>query len=384
MKKSIFALALMLATVGAFAQNKAVNKAKAHLQKQEYSEALEQINLAAEHEKTRDKAQTWYTRGQIYAAIVTAEDDATRQLDSDALTKATESFEKAKSLEKNESSTYYVFADQELNNLWGQMINQGATNYEAGNYEEAYKAFDRALQVKDKDTTAALYAGVAAWQMGDHDKASTYYYKLVEWGNADKDIYNTLIAYERDEKENYENAAKVIQKAKEQFPNDTDFMKQEVSLLIKMDKTAEAKAQLEKAIESESDNADLYFNLGYLNEELGEQDAAIDAYKKALEVDSEHQNSSYNLAVIHYNRAADLIKEANQLGISKADQAKSKKLYAQAAERFKEAIPYMENAVRLHPDNRTLAEITMVAYDRAGMKDKAAEMQKKVDSMPVE
>lgn len=381
MKKSIFILALMLGSVTAFAQNSAINKAKSSLEKQEYSEALQYINEAAQHKRTSDKALTYYTQGQIYAAIATAEDEATRQMEPEALKKAKESFEKAKSLENNENSTYYVFSDQELNNLWGQMINAGASAYEAGNFEEAYKAFDRALQIKEKDTTAALYAGVAAWQFGDHDKASEYYYKLVDWKEADKDVYNTLIAYERDEKENYEKAQVIIDKAQEQFPEDSDFTKQEVNLLIKMEKTAEAKEELKRAIAAEPDNADLYFNLGYLSEELDDKAAAIEAYKQALEVDPTHKNASYNLAVIHYNQAADVVREANQLGTSRADQAKYKELMTKAGNEFKAAIPFLEQAIKLHPDNRQLAEITMVAYDRAGMKDKAAEMQQKVDSM---
>ncbi|WP_017731894.1 tetratricopeptide repeat protein [Nafulsella turpanensis] len=384
MKKPLIILLMCFGFVAGYAQNKAVRKASSHLEKGELAEAKAQIDQAVVHEKTLDEAKTWFTKGQVYSAIATSEDESVKNLAPEALKEAATAFRKAMELEGKESAPMYVFAQQELENLWGQMINQGATSYEAANYEEAVKFFDRALLVKPTDTTAALYAGVAAQQMGNQDLASTYFYKLVETGNADKDIFNTLIAYERDQKENFEKAQALIDQAQAKYPDDVQFKKQEVSLLLKQDKTAEAKTELEQAIAAEPNNPDLYFNLGYLNEELGDAEAAIAAYKKALEVDPKHANSAFNLAVIHYNRAADLIKEANSLGISAADRKKTKELEAKAKTLFTEALPFLEQALALHPDNRTIMEITMVAYDRAGMTDKANALQKKVDSMPVE
>lgn len=384
MKKSVILLFMCFGFVAVQAQNKAVNKASRALDKEDYAEAKAQIDQAVEHEKTRDKAKTWFTKGQIYGAIAMAEDESVQGLAEEPLKEASEAYQKAMELEGKDTAPMYVFSQQELEGLWGQMINEGATFYEAGDYEDAVKYFDRALMVKPEDTTAALYAGVAAQQMGDRDLSSEYFYRLVEYDNADEDIYNTLISYERDYKENYEKAESLIKKAQEEFPENSEFKKQEVSLLLKQNKTAEAKQELESAIASEPDNPDLYFNLGFLNEELGDQDAAIDAYKKALEADPTHESAAFNLAVIHYNRAADLIKEANQLGISAEDRKKEQELLTKADERFTEALPYLDKARELHPDNRTMVEISMVAYDRAGEREKAEELQTKLDSMPEE
>ncbi len=382
MKKSLVIFLMCFSFVAGHAQNKAVRKAESSLKDGELAAAKEQIDLAVEHEKTKDKAKTWFTKGKVYAAIATAEGEQDKNLAPNALKEAAEAYQKAMELEGKETAPMYVFAQQEVENLWGKMINQGATNYEAGNYEEAVKYFDRALMVKPSDTTAALYAGVASQQMGNQDQAATYFYKLVESGNADADIINTLIAYET-EKEDFDKARELIKSAQQQFPEDVNFKKQEVSLLLKQGKTAEAKQELQAAIEAEPSNPDLYFNLGYLNEELEDRPAAVEAYKKALEIDPTHENSAFNLAVIHYNRAADLVKEANSLGISAADRKKEKQLLTDAKTRFTEAIPFLEKAMELHPDNRQIMEISMVAYDRAGMKEKADELQKKVDSMPL-
>ena len=392
MRKSILIICMMLGMTTVYAQNKAVNKADqlikqvqapdAKDQQAKLTEAKNQIDAATKDAKTKDKAKTWFIRGQVYSAIAQSDDAAVQALAPNAVEEATTSFKKAQELENNPNATYYVFADQALNGLWGEFVNKGATAYQAGNYEEALNQFDRAIKVNPTDTTANLYAGVAAQQLGDKDRSVKYFYQLLDAGYTDKEIYYAIIAYERDEKQNYDKAREVISRAKQAFPEETNFRKQEVDLLLKQDKTAEAKAELQKAIDAEPKNPDLYFNLGYLNEELGDQQAAIDAYKKALEVDPTHKNSAFNLAVLHYNKAADTVKEANNVGLSKAEAKKGQELRKQATQYFKDALPYVENALKLHPDNRTLMEITMVTYDRAGMADKANELQKKLDSMP--
>jgi tetratricopeptide (TPR) repeat protein len=381
MKKSLLIICMMLGMATAFAQNKAVNKAEQLLKQNKLSEAKEQIDMAVNDDKTKDKAKTWYTRGQIYSAIATSEDANVRGLSQNAVTEATQAFQKARELEPNPTSPFNALSEQEMNSLWGVYINKGAQAYEAQNYEEAVAQFDNALKVIPTDTTANLYAGVAAQQLGDRDRSAQYFYNLIDAGYTDKDIFYTLIAYERDQKQNFEKAREVIKKGKQAFPEDVEFRKQEVALLLKEDKTQEAVAELEQAIKAEPKNPDLYFNLGYLNEELGDQNAAIAAYKRAMEVDPEHKNSAFNLAVIHYNRAADLVKEANNLGLGKEDAKKGAEMRKRSVEYFKEAVPYVENALRLHPDNRTLMEITMVTYDRAGERAKADEISKQLDTM---
>ncbi|EMR02872.1 tetratricopeptide repeat protein [Cesiribacter andamanensis] len=381
MKKSLLIICMMLGMATAFAQNKAVNKAEQLLKQNKLSEAKEQIDAAVNDEKTKDKAKTWYTRGQIYAAIATSEDASVKAISENAIAEAAQSFRKAQELEPNPTSPFNALSDQALNGLWGVYINNGAKAYEAQNYEVAVVEFDKALQVIPTDTTASLYAGVAAQQLGDRDRSAKYFYNLLDAGYADKDIFYTLIAYERDQKQDYAKAREVIKRGKEAFPDEVEFRKQEVALLLKEDKTSEAVNELKQAISAEPKNPDLHFNLGYLNEELGDQAAAIAAYKKALEVDPTHKNSAFNLAVIHYNRAADLVKEANNLGLSKEEAKKGAEMRKRATEYFKEAVPYVENALRLHPDNRTLMEITMVTYDRAGEKAKADALSKQLDSM---
>lgn len=383
MRKTILILFMCFGFMASHAQNRAVNKADNFFKSGKLAEAKEQIDMAAEHEKTKDKAKTWVTRGQVYGAIALSEDESVRNLATDPLEEAVRSYRKAMELEGKKESTSYIYAETQIEDLWGKMVNQGAKSFEAGEYEAAQKGFEKALLVKPTDTLATFYAGVAAQNAGDIDEAVSYFYKYEEIGNPDEQIYNMLITYELS-KENNEKAMAMIDKAQKKFPENVDFTKHKYQILLKEGKTEEAIQGLQEAIKAEPNNPDLHYNIGALNEELKNKDAAIEAYKKALEVDPNHKNASYNLAVIYYDRAADLIREANALGISAADKKKHKELTTKADAKFKEALPFIEKAQSLTPDDRSLVQILMIAYDRTGQHKKADALEKKLNSMPQE
>ena len=381
MRKTTLILFLCFGFIASHAQNRAVNKAENYLKSGKIAEAKEQIDMATEHEKTRNKYKTWFVKGQVYTAIDTTKNEAIQNLDANALSEAIAAYKKAMELEPKKDSPNYFLAEQGLDNLWRVYLNEGASTFEAGNYEQALKSFEKALVAKPTDTLATFYAGVAAQNAGDIDEAVSYFYKYAEMGNPDEQIYNMLITYELS-KENDEKAMQMINEAQKKFPENVDFTKHKYQILLRQGKTEEAIQGLQEAVRAEPNNPDLHYNIGALYEELKNKEAAVEAYKKALEIKPDHKNASYNLAVIYYDRAADLIREANALGISAADKKKHKELTTKASEKFKEALPYIEKAQSLTPDDRSLVQILMIAYDRTGQHKKADAMEKKLNSMP--
>lgn len=382
MKKSFLIICLMLGMSPAFAQNKAVNKANQLLEDKKLVEAKEQIDLAVAHEKTIDKPKTWYTKGLIYSAIARSEDPAVKNAVQNPLEEAVAAFDKAKELEGGkETATYYFLSDQSINSMFADFVNKGAQAHDAQKFEEALPLFEKAIKVKPADTIAYLYAGIAAKELGNEEKSSNYFYQLIDAGSKNRGVYGELLNYEYKEKKDYDKALEVVNRAMETFPNDPEFLMSKVHVLLKQEKAAEAKELLTQATAADPNNPELFFNIGALNDELGEEAAAIDAYKKALAIDPDHKKSAYNLALIQFYNAEDLIKEANSLGLGKENEKKMASLKQKAGELFKVAVPYVENALRLHPDNRDVMGITLVTYYRAGMKEKADALQAKLDAL---
>ncbi len=137
----------------------------------------------------------------------------------------------------------------------------------------------------------------------------------------------------------------------------------------------------QKEIESETENAKKYFTLAVINDELKEQERAIKAYLKAIEIDPNHFEANFNYGVILINQANETIKESNSLGMSKADQKKARELEPVINQKLKDARPQWEKVHEINSSDRTAMETLAYIYTQLKMKEKANAMNKKLDSM---
>lgn len=378
MKKLVSLAIFCLMLLGVYAQNSAVNKASQFIADGELMEAKEQIDLAVAHEKTMDKAKTWYTKGEVYEAIALSDDPAYQDMQDDALNQAVEAFKKAKSMD--EGGNYDGLSDIKIDNIWGTMINKGAEAYNQEDYDAAVEYFGKSAMLKPEDTTAYYYAGIAAQQDQDYDVALENYYKLVDLDYHNVDIYSSIIYLERSHNNDNTQALEVVQQAREHFPENEALMKEEINLLIITERTDEAKAKLQTAIQAEPDNANLYYNLAYINEKTGDNDAAIANYKKAIEADPNYFDATFNLAVNHYNKAAEILKEANEMDL-RTYQKEGKAIEEKAQVEFASALPYLERAHEIDPQDRVVLETLQTVYVQLKMNDKAEAVNTKIEAL---
>ena len=373
MRKLTLVVALSFAASIVFAQNSNVRKAESALESGELAEAKTLIEEAVKHEKTFDDGKTWYVRGTIYNALVN------KEFDAENLKAAANSFKKVMELEK-EGSSYYTLADLKVQEIWGKYINQGSDAYTNQKFEEAVTNFKRAMLVLPEDTTATLYAGISSQQAGDNLGALEYYYRLIDLDYHSADVYGSIISIERYQNKDLDKALEVTGMAIKQFPEDDAFAKQEINLLISAERTDEAKNRLMAAIQKEPENANLYFNLGYLYEELEQPEKAKEAYLKAIEIDPEYFEANYNYAVYNYNLAADLYDKSRNMDL-KTYQKEGKKVEQKAADYLKTALPYFEKSKELRPNDLAVLETLQIVYSQLKMNDKAMETMDKIEEL---
>lgn len=390
MKKVILILAACAIFGYSFGQKKPkINQAEKARTEGNLGEAKEIIDAAIEHEKTKDDGKTWYYRGLIYATLDTTTNPQYQNLATDPLKIAMEAFAKADELGKGNNEYFISDANglprlkpQQMNDLWVYYLNKGVENYQEQNTEEALKYFTKTQSVKPSDTTGYIFAGAAAQSGKNFKVAAENYYKLInDLDYHSPDLYNYLVYIEGTVNENPEKALELLRKAKEKFPENGDFAKSEINLLIQMDKVDEAKNELQAAIAKEPENSNLYFTLGVMHEELGNKDEARDAYQKAVDLDPKNFNATFNLAVVHYNEAVELIKQKNNLGISAADLKKAKGMQEEINNRLKTAMPYWERILELDPQNRTALESLQYTYSQLKMNEKALEVTEKLETL---
>ncbi len=394
--KKAFLLLITLCFVGAAAQAQykgKPNKAESNLAKGEYADAKGEIDLAIQDEKYAEKSDTWFTRGKVYQAIATSNNPSISGLDDNALEKATESYQKAMEMEKEGSPTYYL-AQQNIDDLWGTFINAGGDAYSNGDYQTAYDQFIIAQRVKPGDSLTVYYTAAAAQQLGNFQDALDQYYTMVDNGDAGVDVYSTIAYLERAEMNNNEAALKIVRAAKELYPEDDKFAKEEINLLIAMEQVDEAREKLEAEIAKDPDNISLHLNLGIMYDNLGTSymtdgkvDEAQEAYRKAIksyaaaqEIESDNFISVYNQGAVYVNLGKVFLDKAREMDL-KTYEKEGPALIEKAQVELKQALPFLEKAYELEPEDTDVIRALYQVYQQLKMNDKANEMYEKLEAL---
>ncbi len=391
MKKILgLTLALMVCFAGYSQKKPKVNKAKSLMDKGELAEAKEIFDAATSHEKTMDDGKMWYYRGLLYVQLDTTSNDAFKMLSNNPMDVALKSFEKADELADEGKEYFYttsaspfpVTKSEQINNYYSYYYNLGVNEYQESNFEDAVGYFGKASYIQPADTNAVINAAFAAHSGEMYDKAKEFYKKAIEKGAVNKDYFYNYIAIVGMDND-LDKSLSAVNEALEYFPNDVDLTRNRIDLLIKLDRIDEAKTELEKAVQDEPGNPDLQFALGVIHDQLGNSEKALAAYDKAIEAKSDHYNSNFNKGVLMLDAANKVIKEQNNLGMTKADKKKYSELEPVIQQKLKEAMPQWEKIVEISPDGDEVQNMEYLAYiyTNLGMKEKAVALQKKLNAM---
>jgi len=343
MKRLMMLMLAVTITFAAFAQSKNVNKANTAFSKKEYAEAIAFIEPALQDEKTKDKGKTWYVRGQIYGDIAMSEDESIRAIDPDALKKAIDSYNKVLELEK-EGTTHYGLATININQLTGGLMNKGVEAFQNDDFESAMIAFDQYSKVVPGDTTGFIYAALMAQQLERYDEVVKYYEGAFNLGYYPKAALNAVVYYELNKLDNPEKAMEYTKLAMDKYPDDNDFRKTAIDILIKMDKIDEAIVNLKVAIEEEPENSMLYTNLGLLYDSQEKYEDAMQQYEKALAINPNERFALINIAVFYIGQGDKINKTAIDMDVA-TYRKDGEKVEGEAKVEWQKAVPFLEKVL---------------------------------------
>jgi tetratricopeptide (TPR) repeat protein len=164
MKKTIILLAMVFVILTVQGQKLNVQSAYSSLSKGYYDKALKYIEPATTDITTKDWAKTWMYRGDIYLGILLSKDDKYSKLDSNALQKAYDSYQKA--IELDTKKEYYQDMMLKLFVCGEQYYNKGVALYTAQKYLDAMNSFDKTASInatfKIADSLATYNAAIYA------------------------------------------------------------------------------------------------------------------------------------------------------------------------------------------------------------------------------
>ena len=365
-------------------QNK-VDKAQKQMgfAKIELGKAKASIDLAAEHEETKNEARTWHYYGIVYYKIAAYPEF--NDLDPDALEKSLNAFVKIIELDPAYANDRQNLFDiyQHIQSITSNYFNKGAVAYENGEYKEAIdcymSAYKSNLVIGQQDNEALLIAAqIALYNAKEYGMVVEICNQLLASQYESPKVYQYL-AVANGQLGNDEDMVKYINEGRAKFPEDENLINEQINAYLKLQREAEIVDQIEEMAAKQTSNPIYYFILGtiYGNSEstLYNIDSALGYYQKALELDPNHVDSYINIGSMYIDKSASLYNAANELGFDRESQKKYDIMVAEAKSFDEKALPYVEKAYELVPGDDAIRQALRTLYVRLKMMDKAKALE---------
>jgi len=381
-RKTITILTAVVATLIIFSScsDKAyVNRAELWAKENEKLDtALRSVNHAMKLEDTKNWPKTYYVKGFVYQKIY--ENEKFNEVAEKPKFKAFDNYKKAYEMDKEDN--YHGAIKLNMMKLQSYFANDGVKAFnEEKDYETALNNFEYALKVSNMpfnetvDTAIMYYAGIAANNIKQREKAIQYFEKTAELGYQGANSYILL-------KNNYlkmgdtTKAMQMLEEGFDKYPKNETMIATLVNYyLLDSDNPKKALDYLNEAQKISPNKAEYYTAEGQVYDQLDEEEKAIKNYEKALELDPDSYMAHFNLGVIYFNRGVELENKAN----STKDDAEFKKYKEEATEEFKKALPYVEKARDIKSnDLQTLNTLKQLYFRLRHLNEEYATKYKKV------
>jgi tetratricopeptide (TPR) repeat protein len=241
------------------------------------------------------------------------------------------------------------------------------------------------------DTLAMINAALSAEKMKNTEEAYNYYKMCadVNYGKG-AEMYQSMIrVLNSEENKNEEKILKVIAEGKTRFPKDYILNIEEFNYWYSKGDNEKAQQALENAIESDSTNKILHFNVGVTYDNISNKyhkeskhkeafnymNKAINGYKKAIELDNEYVDAYYNLGALYYNQSITAKSVAGDYSGEKYDSEMKK-----ADDMLRKAIPLLERVLSLSPSDKSTLRVLKSLYFNLDDMDNYTRIKKQLES----
>ena len=413
MKTKILTIALSFLTLVTIAQKREIRDAGKAIDKGSYAEAKAFLNQAEPNlaEANSSYETDFYLyKGQAY--LGTGENTSVADLMI-----AAEAFKKAQGLGSDEAA-------DGLSAITNSLVQSAIKDQNAEKYDKAAEKLYAGYQLNNKDTLYLYFAASNSINAGDYDTALKYYEELKGLGYTGIETQYVAVNKETGEEEvmskvqrdlmvksgeylnpedrevaskegeiaknialiyidqgKNDKAIAAIDAAKLANPDDISLLQSEADMYYKLGDKEKYKALMEGIVERDPNNPTIYYNLGVTSYEIGNTEAAIKYYNKALELNPKLVEARLNIAAAILSGESAIVEEMNGLGLSKADAKKYDELAEQRKGLYRKALPYLEKVMEDNPENVEAIRTTMNIYYQLAESEKAAVLQEKLNQI---
>lgn len=302
MKKQILALSLGLMTIGVSAQKNELKVAEKALKKNDIATARTAIQSIESMEDSMDakyKAKYYFLKGQVYGKT--------------DVNKAVEAYNSLFDFEKaTRKSRYTNEAKTKVMELTQFVSQKAVTAYnETKDYKTATENFYLTYQLSPTDTSFLYNAAVSASLQKDYDTSLKYYDKLQELGYTGVTMQYMATNKETGDQENLGGKTQrdlMVKSGDYEAPQDVptesrqaDIVKNIGYILIAQGKTDEAIVAIKKARENDPKDLNLLLNEAQLYIQLKDMEKFGTLMQEAIQLDPENPTLFFNLGVVNQN-----------------------------------------------------------------------------------
>ena len=311
-------------------------------------------------------------------------------------------------VEDNRNSNYSVASDKLIMAYrMNEEKNKDYLYYAAGsavNSKEYDKALDYYVELKENNYTGVIDEYyITNNETGEEEKVSETEFDLLknskDYSNPrvgqtesryPEIVKNIALIYVQQGKNNV--AIEAIQEARSIQPDDTSLILNEADLYIRISNNSDDESErdlyrkkfkelMELAITKDPENGILYYNLGVISSEQGENDSALEYYKKAIEFKPDYVDAYLNLVAVILDGEQSIVDEMNNLGTSKKDNIRYDELKVERENLYKECIPFLEKLIEVSPTNIDALNTLKNIYGVLGENEKFKDISAKINEI---
>ncbi len=184
-------------------------------------------------------------------------------------------------------------------------------------------------------------------------------------------------------KEYYHKALEILKEGKSKYPGDYDLLLTLGNTYLKDGDQQGFVNAMKEAIAQDPTNEVLYYNIGVVSNDLGMEEEAKNAYKKAIEIKPDYTDAYINLAAMILSREKEINEEISALPIklNKKNRAKFNALKKEKKGVYKEAITYLEGAYKYDKTNTALLSTMKNIYYALDRNDDFMRIKKEIDAL---
>jgi tetratricopeptide (TPR) repeat protein len=311
-------------------------------------------------------------------------------------------------VEDNRNSNYSVASDKLIMAYrMNEEKNKDYLYYAAGsavNSKEYDKALDYYVELKENNYTGVIDEYyITNNETGEEEKVSETEFDLLknskDYSNPrvgqtesryPEIVKNIALIYVQQGKNDV--AIEAIQEARSIQPDDTSLILNEADLYIRISNNSDDESErdlyrkkfkelMELAITKDPENGILYYNLGVISSEQGENDSALEYYKKAIEFKPDYVDAYLNLVAVILDGEQSIVDEMNNLGTSKKDNIRYDELKVEREDLYKECIPFLEKLIEVSPTSIDALNTLKNIYGVLGENEKFKDISAKINEI---